>query len=211
MINIVGAFIISILIFAILREGPRFSSVNENFENLSVSIHLMLILFLILLLYQTCHYSSVTSYEITLINIPYLILDGFNFWIHEAGHAYCMFFGELLHFLGGTLFQLALPSFLFIRAIRNDYYLFSSVFLFWIGQNMPGIGIYIGDARLQKLPLAGGGEHDWAFILKHLGLLKYDTIFGDTVYYFGIIIMTISLIYYLFFLLKKLDLIGIPK
>ncbi|MDQ2666781.1 MAG: zinc ribbon domain-containing protein, partial [Gemmatimonadota bacterium] len=36
------------------------------------------------------------------------------------------------------------------------------------------IAVYVADARAQELPLVGGGEHDWAYLLGQLGLLTRD-------------------------------------
>ena len=33
----------------------------------------------------------------------------------------------------------------------------------------------MADARRQELPLVGGGDHDWTFILSQWGLLRWDT------------------------------------
>ncbi|MNG33104.1 hypothetical protein D3C84_1192700 [compost metagenome] len=33
----------------------------------------------------------------------------------------------------------------------------------------------MADARRQELPLVGGGDHDWAYILGNWGLLSWDT------------------------------------
>lgn len=46
--------------------------------------------------------------------------------------------------------------------------------LWWLGQNCWNIATYVRDARAQELPLVGGGEHDWALLLGHFGVLHLD-------------------------------------
>jgi hypothetical protein len=43
-----------------------------------------------------------------------------------------------------------------------------------VGQNCWNIARYVADARAQELPLVGGGEHDWAFLLATWGALARD-------------------------------------
>jgi hypothetical protein len=102
------------------------------------------------------------------------ILDAVDLAIHETGHLVFAPFGEFLAFLGGTLFQLALPAaFAFYFWQRADRHA-ASVALWWIAQNCWNVSVYVRDARAQALPLVGGGEHDWAYLLGRLGWLQYD-------------------------------------
>ncbi|CAN5302026.1 hypothetical protein BH24GEM2_BH24GEM2_19030 [soil metagenome] len=39
----------------------------------------------------------------------------------------------------------------------------------------------MADARAQRLPLVGGGEHDWAYLLGRMGLLEYDQTLANAV------------------------------
>ncbi len=50
----------------------------------------------------------------------------------------------------------------------------ASVALWWVGQNCGHIAYYVADARAQELPLVGGGEHDWNYLLGRLDLLAHD-------------------------------------
>jgi hypothetical protein len=101
-------------------------------------------------------------------------LDAVDLAIHETGHLVFAPFGEFLGFLGGTLFQLALPAafvvYFWQRADRHA----ASVALWWVAQNFWNVSVYVGDARAQALPLVGGGEHDWAYLLGRVGWLQYD-------------------------------------
>ena len=102
------------------------------------------------------------------------LLDGVDLAIHETGHLVFGPFGEFVGFAGGTLFQLIMPlTFVGYFARRGDRYS-ASVALWWVGQNCGHIAYYAADARAQELPLVGGGEHDWNYLLGELGLLAHD-------------------------------------
>jgi hypothetical protein len=122
------------------------------------------------------------------------LLDAVDLAIHETGHLVFAPFGEFLGFLGGTLFQLALPAAFVIyfwkRADRHA----ASVALWWVAQNCWNVSVYVRDARAQALPLVGGGEHDWAYLLGRLGWLRYDhaialdiRVLGAAIYVYSIV------------------------
>jgi hypothetical protein len=102
------------------------------------------------------------------------LLDSVDLAIHETGHLVFAPFGEFLGFLGGTLLQLALPvAFVVYFWQRADRHA-ASVALWWVAQNCWNVSVYVRDARAQTLPLVGGGEHDWAYLLGRLGWLSHD-------------------------------------
>jgi hypothetical protein len=102
------------------------------------------------------------------------ILDAVDLAIHETGHLVFAPFGEFLGFLGGTLLQLGLPiAFVVYFWQRADRHA-ASVAMWWVAQNCWNVSVYVRDARAQALPLVGGGEHDWAYLLGRLGLLQHD-------------------------------------
>lgn len=102
------------------------------------------------------------------------ILDAVDLAIHETGHLLFAPFGEFMGFLGGTLFQLALPVAFVVYFWRRADRHAASVALWWVAQNCWNVSVYVADARAQALPLVGGGEHDWAYMLGRLGWLQYD-------------------------------------
>jgi len=63
----------------------------------------------------------------------------------------------------------------------------ATVPLWWLGQNCWNIARYVRDAQTEALPLVGGGEHDWAFLLDHWGVLERDQAIGRTVYLAGMV------------------------
>ncbi len=104
--------------------------------------------------------------------------DGMNLAFHEIGHVVFLPFPEFLTVLGGTLLQILIPLVAGWILIRQKDDFGGAVALFWLGTNLMGIAVYVGDARSQALPLVSPfpGEivHDWNYILGTLGLLESD-------------------------------------
>jgi hypothetical protein len=90
----------------------------------------------------------------------YRWLDSLDLAIHETGHLVFALGGETLTILGGTLFQLIVPTAFVVALWRAGDRHGATVPLWWVGQNCWNISVYIRDARAQELPLVGGGEHD---------------------------------------------------
>ena len=122
-------------------------------------------------------------------------LDAVDVAIHETGHLVFSPFGELIHVLGGTLFQLIIPSaFVWYFARRGDRHA-ASVALWWVAQNLWNIAVYVQDAQAQELPLVGGGEHDWAYLLDVAGLLERDQLVGGLVRLAGAVVFAIAILW----------------
>lgn len=103
------------------------------------------------------------------------ILDGIDLFIHEAGHPILGLFGwRFLMMAGGTIFQLAFPIAFVVHFRRDGQPRSADACVAWVGQNLLNIGRYAADARAQELPLVGGGEHDWTYLLDCFGLLPHD-------------------------------------
>ncbi len=127
----------------------------------------------------------------------YRFLDRVDLAAHEAGHLLLSWFGERLMVTGGTLGQLFVPTaFTVYFFLRRELYS-AAVTLFWVGQNLFNISVYIKDAQAMALPLVsvGGGEdsiHDWNYILSGLGLLRHDQAVGTLAYLLGLVIIIAS-------------------
>jgi hypothetical protein len=120
-------------------------------------------------------------------------LDGIDLAIHETGHLVFAAFGDVLQFAGGTLFQLIVPAvFLGYFARRGDRHA-ATVTLWWIAQSLWNISVYVRDARAQELPLVGGGEHDWAYLLGRFGLLAHDQGIGRSIYALGTVLCLVAI------------------
>ena len=124
----------------------------------------------------------------------YRWLDSLDLAIHETGHLVFAVFGQTLAVLGGTLLQLLLPAAFIIALWRSGDRHGATVPLWWMGQNCWNISVYIKDARAQELPLVGGGEHDWTFLLEQWGWLDQDQAIGGAVYLLGALLYAASVI-----------------
>ncbi|MEP6495435.1 MAG: hypothetical protein ABJF01_22300 [bacterium] len=121
------------------------------------------------------------------------IMDNVDLPIHETGHLVFSPFGEFIQFLGGTLFQLIMPcAFVAYFLKRKDRHA-ASIALWWVAQNFWNISVYVKDARAQELPLVGGGEHDWAYLLGRMGWMTHDQIIGQRVWAAGVITYLVAI------------------
>ncbi|HSQ30142.1 MAG TPA: hypothetical protein VLN49_09845 [Gemmatimonadaceae bacterium] len=121
------------------------------------------------------------------------LMDSVDLPIHETGHLVFAPFGEFMQFLGGTLFQLIMPGLFvgyFLR--RKDRHAASCV-VWWLAQNCWNISVYVRDARAQELPLVGGGEHDWAYMLGRFGWLPYDQSIGHAFWRLGVLLYVLAI------------------
>lgn len=116
------------------------------------------------------------------------LMDNVDLPIHETGHLVFGPFGEFIGFAGGTLFQLIMPAAFVIYFLRRKDTHSASVALWWIAQNFWNISVYAADARAQELPLVGGGEHDWAYMLGELHWLPYDQRIARGIWMLGVVI-----------------------
>ncbi|MEE9205477.1 MAG: hypothetical protein V3U50_00700 [Acidimicrobiia bacterium] len=98
------------------------------------------------------------------------ILDWFDLAVHEVGHMIMLFAPPMVMFLGGSVAQVAVPLALawYFGLIRRDV-AGGGFCLAWAGASAWDVSVYIADAPVQALPLVGGGEHDWAYLLGRRG------------------------------------------
>src|SRR5262249_31448863 len=105
------------------------------------------------------------------------ILSRTDLIIHEARppiFSPLFFRSRVIMFVGGTALQLLMPAAFMVECLRRRQPFGSDFALFWLGQNFLHIAPYVADARAQQLPLVGGGEHDWNYLLGVFGLLERD-------------------------------------
>lgn len=107
------------------------------------------------------------------------IVDGANLLFHEAGHPLVGLFSERAMVYGGTWGQLAFPVVAMVMFWRQRQTLSLGMASLWLAENGLNIGRYMADARVQELPLVGGGEHDWTEILSRWQVLPYDTVLAS--------------------------------
>jgi hypothetical protein len=82
-------------------------------------------------------------------------------------------FGRFIGFLGGSLFQIIILVATVLVFARST--LRSIPFsLYWTGQSIVNVSIYIGDAPYQRLHLISPAAiHDWRWLLHNTGTMEY--------------------------------------
>ncbi len=131
-------------------------------------------------------------------------LDYVNLAFHEAGHIFLSFAGSTVHYLGGTIGQLAVPALLvFYFLLRQAQPFAAALCTFWIGQSLINVSIYMADARELALPLVGGGDHDWNELFFRFGLLTEPSVeaVAGTTHALGVVFMALGLAWALLFVL----------
>jgi hypothetical protein len=106
--------------------------------------------------------------------MPFLVwmIDTIDLFIHEGGHGIFRFFGQFLYFLGGSLIQFIIPITTIIVFLRTSGPRSLMVTLYWLGQNVINVSIYIADAPKQQLTLISRhAMHDWRWLCGYMGIL----------------------------------------
>jgi hypothetical protein len=121
-------------------------------------------------------------------------IHGVDLIIHEAGHAIFLLFGQFLQALGGSLVEVAVPAlcagyFLWQRQVASF-----AVALFWTGETITDVAIYMADAPTMALPLVGGGHHDWRYLLSTLGLVGAARFLGTLTYGLGVLLVLTAIV-----------------
>lgn len=106
------------------------------------------------------------------------LFAGINFGAHEFGHLFFGFGGEWLAIAGGSLMQLLIPIGAAAAVLRGRDWFGAAVCGLFLAASLGDLSWYIGDARARELDLVSfspdGGGHDWAYLLRHAGLLHKD-------------------------------------
>lgn len=123
-------------------------------------------------------------------------IDSVNLIFHEAGHVIFMPFGSFLHALGGSLTQILIPLLCSLYFFFQGQNFSGSLVLFWVGQNLINVSVYVSDAIKMQLPLLGGDNviHDWNYLLIYIGKLRYAEEIGTTFFVLGILVLLLAAI-----------------
>ena len=107
-------------------------------------------------------------------DMPFLvwIIDTIDLFIHEGGHGIFRFFGQFMYVLGGSLIQFIIPIATIIVFLRTSGRRSLMATLYWLGQNMINVSIYIADAPKQQLTLISRHAiHDWRWLCGYMGIM----------------------------------------
>lgn len=111
---------------------------------------------------------------------------GVDLIFHEAGHVIFGLFGQFPGVLGGSLMQVLVPAVCAGSFLWRGQYASASAPLFWTGESLTDVAIYVADGRAMRLPLlADGLIHDWNWILGRLGLLQQAEALGRLTFALG--------------------------
>ena len=119
--------------------------------------------------------------------------------IHEFGHVLFRAFGEFMHLLGGSLFQVALPLVLgAVFLVKNEDPYAAAVMLWWCAVALMDTAPYIYDAHAPQHILLTGrtgetGAHDFIDVLADLGLLAKAQTVAYVVHRIGVLMLAASL------------------
>lgn len=132
-------------------------------------------------------------------------LDIVDLPIHETGHIIFRPFGEFMMFAGGTIFQILMPAAFVGHFIWKKNYYSASMVLFWVGQNFLNIHVYANDAVQMALPLVGGGQHDWNYLLSQTGLLNSTKTVADIFRVIGTLVILAASVFSVYYSFNSAD------
>jgi hypothetical protein len=122
-------------------------------------------------------------------------LHGIDLAIHEAGHAFALILPRFFYILGGSALQVLLPAVCALTFLHQRQIASFAVALFWTGESITDVAIYMADAKKQALPLLGGDGtvHDWNYLLGQLHLLGWAPSLARLTFGVGILLITAAL------------------
>lgn len=144
------------------------------------------------------------------INIEYFITKNTLLLVHEAGHAFTMFFGRTMNILGGSLYEVLLPMVILGYLIYKGHIYSSQIMAYISGSAWMSVAFYAADGANRQLPLIGnlGKEsHDWYNLLNGWGMLDKALSFGITFAITGVLFFILALI--LPRLMRKYDYVSL--
>lgn len=191
MVNLVGAYIVTIFIIALVSRRVTIAGIEKTLRAQSPIFLLFMYVLLIVLGLDAFALLPHDVGIIAALSWATFFLQGLNLWIHEAGHAYLAWAPETWHAAGGTLLQLLFPVLFLLLSLRRGARLCQALGVYWLALNFAQIAPYLADARAQQLPLLGGGEHDWHFLLSRWQFLEWDTTLASYCWWTGIGCLTL--------------------
>lgn len=97
--------------------------------------------------------------------------------------------------LGGSATQVLVPLVCTIAFLTRRQPASAAVTLFWTGQSLVDVAVYVADGKVMALPLlAEGLMHDWNYILGTLGWLDYAERLGRLTFGLGVVAMLSALV-----------------
>jgi hypothetical protein len=115
--------------------------------------------------------------------------------LHEGGHFISIPFGRTFYVLGGSFWQITFPLLWCLIAIGQKSQV-APFPLFWVGENMMDVSLYIRDAPVRALPLLGGHKsgHDWYYLLSRWDMMDSAETLADVFYDLGILLCVLAIL-----------------
>ena len=119
-------------------------------------------------------------------HIPLLSYVDLGF--HELGHMLAIPLGTVVHFLAGSVAQIAIPAGLAAYFWhRTSDRTAAGVMLAWAATSAQNVSVYMADAPYRRLPLIGG-THDWWFLLGRWDSLDVASGLAAMVWFIGLLV-----------------------
>jgi len=120
---------------------------------------------------------------------------GLDLVIHQAGHAFGIILPRFFRMLAGSALQIVLPAACALIFLHQRHLTSFAVALFWAGESVTDVAIYMADAKKQALPLLDepGGLHDWNYLLGQLHLVGWAPALGRFTFGLGILMIIAAL------------------
>lgn len=113
---------------------------------------------------------------------------------HEAGHVIFGVFGRFIAVVGGSAAQILVPVICTVTFLSRKQLAAAAATLFWTGQSLADVAVYVADGKAMALPLlAEGLIHDWNYILGTVGWLDQAERLGRMTFGLGVVTMLAAL------------------
>ena len=137
--------------------------------------------------------------------------ESLDFTLHELMHIFTAWLPSIITAASGSLSELLLGLGLIIGAVKTRCYFALMICCLWFMLASQSAGIYMADARSQKLNLVSLGaalsgsdkaQHDWNFVFGKLHILGLDTTIGFLVRAVGVLVGLFGIVFASWLLLK---------
>ena len=123
-------------------------------------------------------------------------IHGIDLVVHEAGHTFAFFLPRFLYILAGSALQVTLPAACAVTFLRQGQPASFAVALFWTGESITDVAVYMAVAKKQMLPLLGGEgvTHDWNYLLAQLHLVGAAEFLGRLTWLLGVGVIVAAIV-----------------
>jgi hypothetical protein len=148
---------------------------------------------------------------IALTPIQGSFLDNVDLPIHEFGHLLFRPFGEFMMVAGGSLFQVIFPAVFVAYFLWQKSFYSAAIVLFWVGQSILNVWVYVADAIVMKLVLTSGftgsegSFHDWNYLLTATGLLSSTNMVAGIIRLLGTLVIISAGVLSIYYSLHSTD------